>query len=111
MCLELRQSELKTTDNRTVYNHTLRNYLYSYGVCDYCKPHGGCNRRNSYGGFTDKPIKYPSWKLTTKNRKQWMDKSMKVVEQRIYLSARRYFDDYCHESVVRPHKTYVTFKW
>ena len=58
--------------------------------CPYCLPNGGCNtwgKKRSYdksiGVNRDGSIKYetefkyPSWKLSTKNRKQWMEKNLK----------------------------------
>ena len=105
-----KKKELKTTDSSSVYNHTHRNYLYNYGVCDYCKPHRGCNRRNKYGGLTHKHLKYPSWKLVSKNPKQWMDKPVKKVEKKLYWRKKRYIDD-CGENVVRDYEVYVTIKW
>lgn len=99
-----KKKELKSTDNSTVYRHTLRNYLYNYGTCDRCKPHRGCNRRKHYGGFTHKTISYPSWKIISKNPKQWMDKPIKKIEENLYWK-RRYV------STVRKDEIYVTFKW
>ena len=101
---------LKSTDNSTVYTHTLRNYLYNYGTCDRCKPHSGCNRRNHYGGFAHKKLKYPSWKLVSKNPKQWMDKPIKKVEKELYWRRKLYWDD-CGENVVPQDRIYVTIKW
>lgn len=104
-----KKKTLKTTDNRRVYNQTLRNYLYNFGVCDYCKPHSGCNRREHYGGFEDDGLKYPSWKLVSKNPKQWMKKPMKKLERETYWRKKLYVND-CGENVVR-NNIYVTFKW
>lgn len=102
---------LETTDNRSVYNHTLRKYLYNYGVCDYCSPHGGCNRRNHYGGFTHKKLKYPSWKLVSKNRKQWMDKPLKKKQREVYWRKKIRSIDERGENVVPLDQIYVTLKW
>lgn len=107
-----KKNTLKTTDNSTVYRHTLRNYLYNYGMCDYCQPHRGCNRRNRYGGFTHKSIKHPSWKLVSKNRKQWMDKTnLKKVEKDLYWRRKPRAIDERGQNVVQPYETYVTYKW
>ena len=34
---------------------------------------------NWYGGYDIDNVKYPSWKLVSRNRKQWMDKSTRLV--------------------------------
>jgi len=102
---------LKSTDNSTVYRHTLRNYLYNYGSCDRCSPHGGCNRRNRYGGFAHEKLKYPSWKQVSKNPKQWMGKPIKRVEKRLYWRTKPRSIDERGESVVPLDQIYVTIKW
>jgi hypothetical protein len=74
---------MKTTTNRGEYNRARRKYLEDKGElsCGFCRPNSGCNGRHKgkkgYGGRSDKRLKYPSWKLATKNRKQWMIKSLK----------------------------------
>jgi hypothetical protein len=102
---------LQTTDNRSVYNHTLRNYLYNYGVCDYCSPHRGCNRRNHYGGFAHKKLKYPSWKQVSKNRKQWMDKPLRKEQREVYWRRKPRRIDERGENVVPLDQIYITLKW
>lgn len=102
---------LKTTDNSTVYRRVKRNYLYSYGVCDRCSPHGGCNRKNHYGGFAHKQLKYPSWKLVSKNRKQWQDKPLKKKQRELYWRRKGVYIDERGENVVPLDKIYVTFEW
>lgn len=75
-----RKKVLKSTSNRKVYNHVKKNYLYNYGLCDRCRYHRGCNKRVHYGGFINEKnenINYPSWKIVSKNRKQWMKKPLK----------------------------------
>ena len=47
--------------------------------CSYCGPNRGCNRKGKrhYGGKEKDGVldlRYPSWKLATKNRKQWYPK-------------------------------------
>lgn len=91
-------NEWEWTTNLTVYNklHKKRN-----AKCAFCAWNCGCNEKNSkwYGGHeryrgrvyansdvskreTVIPIRYPSWKLATKNKKQWMAKPKKyqIVE-------------------------------
>lgn len=80
---------MKTTTNRGEYNRARKAYLESKGEisCGYCKPNRGCNGRKkgkkSYGGFEDEKLKYPSWKLTSKCRKQWMKKPLKFKTKEI----------------------------
>jgi hypothetical protein len=79
--------EYKTTTNRSVYNKLRKRYLEGrYINCSYCKYHKGENiTHNFYGGFVGGKIKYPSWKLVTKNRKQWMDKKInKTYRKSLY---------------------------
>ena len=87
-------NEYSTTINRNVYNRLRKEYLEHSGEirCSYCKYHKNENKKGKwYGGFTDysKPeseficinpekITYPSWKLVSKNKKQWMDKKLKI---------------------------------
>ena len=81
-------SEMKktmdTTNNSTVYNRNRKNYLEKKGLirCSYCQYHRGENRVKWHGGFIepeesleDSNITYPSWKLASKNPKQWMPKN------------------------------------
>jgi hypothetical protein len=73
------------TMNSSVYNKARKYYLaVCKGLihCDYCRYHRGENRSKFYGGFIDEgqdlkdgKIKYPSWKLASKKRKQWMPKN------------------------------------
>jgi len=81
------------TTHRAYYNKLRKLKLESWSEihCSICPYHGGENHdTNRYLGLFDcrveesqhKKIKHPSWKLATKNRKQWMDKpkSYKIVE-------------------------------
>jgi hypothetical protein len=102
---------LETTDNSTVYKRVKRNYLYDYGVCNYCRPHRGCNCRVHYGGFAHKKLKYPSWKLVSKNRKQWQDKPLKKKQRELYWRRKPRAIDERGENRVPLDKIYVTFEW
>ena len=87
--------ELRTTNNRGVYRKHYRSVLDGYGLCSFCKPHSGCNLRKHYGGYKHKSVVYPSWKLVSKNKKQWMEKPLKVfVETENHLNLE-----------------YISFKW
>ena len=51
----------KTTTNRGEFNRAYNAHVSNkHGLCSFCKPNSGCNRRNHYGGFVDDHIKYPS---------------------------------------------------
>lgn len=68
-------TEYQYTTNSRVFKrlHNLKNLS-----CSHCRPHRGDNNTRKYYGSTGKKetrIKYPSWKLASKNRKQWMPKT------------------------------------
>lgn len=92
--------EYKTTDNRYVYNRLRKEMLEQEGKlrCSFCGYHKNENRSGKwYGGYTSWgyvgrkitgtklysnrveywDIRYPNWKLISKNRKQWMEKKVK----------------------------------
>jgi hypothetical protein len=96
---EMKKS-MDTTNNSTVYNRYRKNYLEKKGEihCSYCQYHRGENRVNWHGGFIeegeslkDSNITYPSWKLASKNRKQWMPKNYvtMTIEPPKYSGYRR----------------------
>ncbi len=100
--------EMDITDNRYVYNRSRKIYLEQKGEihCSRCGYHRGENdERKSYGTLkfwryspspnltiwtpSPKKVRHPSWKLVSKNRKQWMEKPIiKVVKK------SRWFGDY-----------------
>jgi len=102
--------EYKTTTNRRVYNLLHKEVNAN---CSFCKWHptfwrGSENQRyknmhcyedgNKVGW--DESIKhYYNWKLSTKNRKQWMTKKYKAVRKPMYFS---YKNAYVY---------YVEFQW
>ena len=80
---------LKTTSNRYVFNRVYKEYLThkKNGIsCSFCKYHKNENNTGKwYGGFlietnNDNKIRYPNWKLVSKNNKQWMNKPLKITE-------------------------------
>lgn len=88
------------TTNRGEFNRAYKRYLEGREIsCSYCRYHRGENGkgRNYYGGYEKfngtMHIKYPNWKLTSKNSKQWMEKSMKIVTKSVH------------------NRTYIDFKW
>ena len=72
------------TTNRYEFNRCRKMYLEQKGKirCCWCGYHVGENQTNKWYGvydYGDKIFKrYPNWKLSTKNKKQWMDKSIKT---------------------------------
>lgn len=66
---------MDTTSNSSVYNKARKHFLQSKGdiYCAYCKYHKGENARvKYYGAFSNrKKMRYPSWKLASKKKKQW----------------------------------------
>lgn len=72
-----KRTDYNWTNNRTYYNKLRKFYLEVDGEirCSFCKYNGGENStKNWYGGFKEDAIKYPNWKLVSKNKKQWMKK-------------------------------------
>ena len=81
--------EYQNTVNSTVYNKSRKTYLAtSKGAinCSWCKYHKGENREKYYGGKIadgferSYGLTYPSWKLASTNRKQWMPKNKVEVK-------------------------------
>lgn len=73
---------IKSTENRGAYNKARKVYLERKGEihCSLCPYHGNENRDcNYYGGYVnDGGVKFPNWKLISKNKKQWMNKKLKI---------------------------------
>jgi len=93
--------EYRTTTNTNVYNKARKKYLAtSKGAicCSWCKYHQNENSRKWYGGSlpcgfeNDWPVVYPSWKLVSKNRKQWMSKNQVKVTARETYRGHSYID-------------------
>jgi len=97
---------LDTTSNRGVYNRARKIYLEEQGeiICARCPYHGIENESKKFYGCMaiwnwnipnvgDRPrirrVRYPNWKLVSKNKKQWMKKTIKVKKSNL-----KYFDDY-----------------
>lgn len=91
---------MNTTTNRGEFNRAYKEYLERKGKisCSYCRYHRGENGkgRGYYGGYERLNntiyIKYPNWKLVSKNRKQWMSKPMKFETKTIRWSGKQYID-------------------
>ena len=69
----------ETTTNRYEFNRSYKHSLANKRIisCSYCRYHRGENRTNEYyGGYEEDGIKYPNWKLVSKNKKQWMVKTI-----------------------------------
>ncbi len=67
---------INTTDNRNIYNK-----LHKIDVCkcSHCPYHEHENLDHKiYGGRSDKDLKYPNWKLISKNSKQYQKKNLKL---------------------------------
>ena len=96
---------MENTTNRGEFNRAYKIYLESVGKihCSRCKFHENENfTNNHYGGYLNNSyiknklswrindIKYPNWKLVSKNRKQWQKKPIKIIENNYFN--RKYFD-------------------
>lgn len=81
---------LKKTSNRKVFNRAYKRHLERTGKirCSYCKYNRGENSTQKWYGchwndkMGDYDINYPSWKMVSKNRKQWMKKPIKFIESK-----------------------------
>lgn len=80
---------MDSTTNRKVFNQTYKRYLEGREIyCSCCKYHRVENdTRKWYGGLYNRErkefnIRYPNWKLVSKNRKQWMKKKMNIKEEK-----------------------------
>lgn len=83
----MRDSEiLKRTTNRAVFNKLYKKDLEQRGKirCSICGYHAGENKDKKLYGISwmdtqeEQKPRYPSWKLISKNRKQWMKKPLKI---------------------------------
>lgn len=103
----MRPNEIyKITTNKSVYNKVRKQILEHKGEihCSYCPYHNGENfDKKIYGGYKRYHInvgktfietRYPSWKLVSKNKKQWMKKptSYKVNEKISMFSGRLFIE-------------------
>lgn len=89
---------VKTTDSRSEFNRVYKRYLEHSGKirCDRCIYHGGENNTNKrygknyyndmkicFGEGNETKIRYPNWKLVSKNCKQWMKKPT-IIKTKYY---------------------------
>ena len=90
---------MDTTVNNSVYRKARKKFLEHNGKlkCSLCKYHLGDNSDYKYYGTTrswtgNDKIRFPSWKLVSKNKKQWESKpsSFKIIEKRDYNSNFKY---------------------
>lgn len=83
------------TTNRSNYNKAHKELSTK---CSFCKWNRGCNKHKRYYGkfildefnnnTTIKLLTNPSWKLTSKNEKQWTSKELNLLP-RVTKSSRR----------------------
>ena len=68
--------EYRTTNNNSVYNKAKKEVLDHLGLihCSRCSYNRGDNDKRKYYHVDGRR---PSWKLCTKNKKQWMPKNFK----------------------------------
>lgn len=73
-----------TTASRYVYNRSRKEFLEKNGeiYCSRCPYHRVENiTKKRYYGNSREGIRHPSWKLVSKNRKQWMKKPITIEEK------------------------------
>lgn len=94
MSIKKSKKIVETTTNRSVFNKAYKKYVSSKdGHCPLCKYNRGENYRGKhYGGYLNdkKQIVHPNWKLVSKNKKQWMKKSMNVEIDRDNFRNEKY---------------------
>jgi hypothetical protein len=92
---------VETTTNRGEFNRAYKNYLESSKgkiSCSRCRYHRGENYDGKwYGGHFDEKkncfkVRYPNWKLVSKQNKQWMKKPIEIVEEVSKYSKRTYVE-------------------
>jgi septin family protein len=87
--------EFKNTTNRKVYNQARKAHLERTGKirCSYCKYNHGENKTTkTYGGFEDENPTFPSWKLISKNKKQWMKTKIKIKRTKSKVFNKHYIE-------------------
>jgi hypothetical protein len=87
--------EYKNTTNSSVFRK-LHKEIYAH--CSYCKWHGPATENGAWDCYSIKvfkdgkeKIKFPSWKLVSKNKKQWMKKNLKFRKSKRWSC---FFDEY-----------------
>jgi len=83
----------ENTTNRGEFNKAYKNYLANTGKikCSHCGFHKGENKKDKeYFSIQseivgNKELNHPSWKLISKNEKQWMEKN---INYKINVSSR-----------------------
>ena len=85
----------KLTTNRGEFNRAYKYALANKGLirCSYCKYHKNENNGNNRYGYylQNDDVKYPSWKLVSKNKKQWMKKNMVIKLKYFNAYSQIYF--------------------
>jgi hypothetical protein len=93
--------EYRNTNNSSVYKKARKEYLATAKAkihCSYCSYHRGENKTKYYGGSLPEGfekgwgMQYPSWKLASKNRKQWMAKDKVEVSARESYNGGTYIE-------------------
>lgn len=74
-------NEYRITTNSSVFRKL---HKHHHASCSYCKWHGSCSENDSWDWYyiSTKKAKFPSWKLVSKNKKQWMNKPLKFKKLR-----------------------------
>ena len=86
--------EVKRTTNRSVFNRAYKQHLERLGKihCSYCMYHKSENDSTKYYYIEEDDARYPNWKLSTKNSKQWEFKKLKLNEKFYRIDGSKYFE-------------------
>lgn len=79
------RNTLKYTSNSNIYTSYYKKVFIS---CPICRPNKGCNRNyKTYFGYfypnnpNKNTLRYPSWKLLGKTKKQWSREKLNIIEE------------------------------
>jgi hypothetical protein len=99
---------VQSCTNRGEFNRVYKRYLDHKGLihCDRCKYNKGENYKGRHYGGREDEIKYPNWKLTSKNPKQWMEKPIKIKTEKL----RHFYRTIDSSGNIKEYKTYTTIK-
>lgn len=100
------RDEYKTTTNNSVYTKLHKEI---HASCSYCKWHGPNSENDRWTCYSVQKTKngkerrkYPSWKLVSKNKKQWMKKPPLTFVDRNRFDYWEYYYDIQWSLPIRP---------
>ena len=100
---------VQSTTNRGEFNRAYKNLLERKGEisCSYCGYNRGENYKGNHYCGRGEEIKYPNWKLVSKNPKQWMEKHLEIKTEKLRYPYRT-IDPL---GSIKEYKTYTSISW